>query len=213
MSQTQRFLAAFLVLGCAVAGATVAYLVTERPGAKPDTEAVLLDTPRLVPEVELTDHHGEPWRPERLDGQWSLVFFGFTHCPDVCPETMTVMNRAHQQIRSTGDNRPPAVLFVSVDPARDTPERLAEYVPYFNPAFLGLTGEPAAIQDLARSMAVPVPAEIPESPPSEDYDVDHGASLSLVDPEGHIRAFFTPPHDPKRIARDYNAIVDYLGGK
>lgn len=210
MSTPQRFLVAFLILACGAAGVGLAFLISERPGSRPETEAVLLDTPRQLPNIALQTHEGEDWTPASLEDQWSMVFFGFTNCPDVCPESMTIMNQAVERIASRHELSPPKVIFVSVDPARDTPERLEEYVPYFNPAFMGLTGEPSAIQALAAAMAVPVPPDMPTTPPSDEYDVSHGASVSLVGPSGNVRAFFTPPHDPERIARDYAAIHQYL---
>jgi len=199
-----------IVLGILAAGAggLAAFFVMERPSGPPDTEAVILEQPRIIPDRILLDHHGSAWSPKRLEDQWSLIFFGFTHCPDICPETMVVINQAHQMIEENGGTLPPSVIFISVDPARDTPERLADYVPYFNRNFLGLTGEQEHIEDLASAMAVPL--RIPDADPDEDYEVDHGAQLILVGPSGNIRAFFTPPHDPRQIARDYEAIVRYL---
>lgn len=210
MTTSQRLLLALLLVACVAAGAGLAYLVGDRPGSRPETEAVLLDTPRQLPDITLQTHQGEDWTPAHLEDQWSMVFFGFTNCPDVCPESMTLMNQAVERIASRHELSPPRVIFVSVDPARDTPERLEEYVPYFNPDFLGLTGEPPAIQALAAAMAVPVPPDMPTTPPSEEYDVSHGASISLVGPSGNVRAFFTPPHRPERMARDYAAIHQYL---
>lgn len=210
MSMRHRFLVILLILACGAAGGGLAFLIADRPGSRPETEAVLLDTPRQLPEITLQTHHGESWNPVDLEDQWSMVFFGFTNCPDVCPESMTIMNQTVERIASRHDIPPPEVIFVSVDPARDTPERLAEYVPYFNPSFMGLTGEPSAIQALAAAMAVPVPPDMPTTPPSDEYDVSHGASISLVGPSGNVRAFFTPPHDPGRMARDYASIHRYL---
>jgi protein SCO1/2 len=210
MKTRQRFFITLFVLACGAAGAGLAFLITDRPGARPDTEAVLLETPRQLPAISLQSHQGNAWTPGDLQDDWSLVFFGFTNCPDVCPESMTVINQAVERIGSRENTPVPSVYFVSVDPARDTPQRLAEYVPYFNPAFTGLTGEPAAIQSLAASMAVPVPPDMPTTPPSEEYDVSHGASISLVGPSGNVRAFFTPPHDPDRMADDFVAIHRYL---
>lgn len=203
-----RNLLLLIPLALLVVGILVATQVLERAERKPETEAVILDQPRLIPDMILLDHHGTAWSPGRLEGQWSLVFFGFTHCPDICPETMVQMNQVHRRVEENGRVMPPSVIFVTVDPARDSHERLAEYVPYFNRHFLGLTGGEEAILSLAASMGVPV--SIPDVAPDEDYEVDHGVSISLVDPEGHIRAFFTPPHRVESIADDYEAIVRYL---
>ncbi|MCP1727110.1 protein SCO1/2 [Natronospira proteinivora] len=197
-----------LALVFAATGGLAAHFLTDRTVGTPDTEAVILEQPRLIPDRILLDHHGSAWSPKRLEGQWTLIFFGFTHCPDICPETMVVINQAHRMIEENGKALPPSVVFISVDPARDTPERLANYVPYFNQSFLGVTGDQEDIEELASAMAVPL--QIPDVDPDQDYEVDHGSQLILVGPDGHIRAFFTAPHHPRQIAQDYEAIVRYL---
>jgi len=208
MNNIQRLTVIVCLLVFAAAGALVAHMLTDRSAQTPDTDAVILDEPRLIPDLFLLDHHGTIWSPERLKGQWSLVFFGFTHCPDICPETMIKMNQIYRSVEEKGRALPPSVIFVSVDPARDTPDRLADYVPYFNRHFLGLTGDESSVTRLARAMGVPV--SIPEVEPGDDYEVDHGASISLVGPDGHIHAFFTPPHNSESMARDFEAIIKYL---
>ena len=100
----------------------------------------LLDTPRELGDFALVDHRDEPFVPARLEGHWSLVFFGFTHCPDICPTTMAFLDRLAGELEGT-EAEDTAVFLVSVDPARDTPAQLASYVPYFNPDFTGVTGE------------------------------------------------------------------------
>jgi protein SCO1/2 len=176
--------------------------------ARPDTHAVLLDETRGLPDFTLLDHFGHAFTPDSFRGEWHMVFFGFTHCPDICPETMVQMNLVHRQLEQGGNIALPRVVFVSVDPVRDTPEQLARYVPYFNESFVGVTGDPEMLDRLSRAMAVPV--VLPDGEPDGDYLVDHGASLTLVDPNGHIRAFFTTPHHVDRIAADYRNIVHYL---
>ena len=100
----------------------------------------LLDTPRNIGEFELIDHHGQPFDRARLEGGWTLIFFGFTFCPDICPTTMTFLDGFVGQLEGT-EAEDTRVVMVTVDPARDTVEQLAKYVPYFNPDFTGVTGE------------------------------------------------------------------------
>lgn len=192
----------------ALAGGLLAYFQSQADATPPETEAALLDTPRSLPHLELTDHHGEPWTPERFEGDWSMVFFGFTHCPDICPETMIQMNQVDRMLRENGQVEPPSVLFVTVDPVRDTPEHLAEYVPYFNEDFLGLTGDREDIADLTEAMGIPFMP--PEEEGADDYLVDHGAALTLVGPDGNIRAYFNTPHDPGTITKDLEKMIPYL---
>ena len=99
----------------------------------------IFDTPRALGDFSLVDHNAEPFTQTALIGHWTLVFFGFTHCPDICPTTMAELAELKAQLADT-EARDARVAMVSVDPARDTPERLAEYVPYFHPDFWALRG-------------------------------------------------------------------------
>ena len=101
--------------------------------------AVLLDTPRKFSEFELTDHHGELFTSAQLKGKWSLLFFGFTHCPDICPTTMATAAKLYESL-SFEDKGKLQVVMISLDPERDTTEKLFQYVPYFNKEFIGVTG-------------------------------------------------------------------------
>ena len=114
----------------------------------------LLETPRDIGAFKLTDHHGEAFDPARFEGRWSLVFFGFTYCPDICPTTMAFLNDFMSSLEGT-EVEDTQVVMVSVDPARDTVEQLASYVPYFNPDFIGVTGEFLDIHRFATALNAP----------------------------------------------------------
>lgn len=163
---------------------------------------VLLDIPRDLGDFALLDHHGEAFTPERLEGQWTLVFFGFTHCPDICPTTMSFLNQFMQQLKGTeaADTR---VIMVTVDPARDTPEQLAQYVPFFNPEFVGVTGEFLDVHRFATALNTPF-----RKVPKEDgaYDVDHGGNVMVINPRGDYHAFFRTPLDMARMKTTYRAM-------
>lgn len=177
------------------AGAWVALRVGE-PQARTLQSGVLLGTPRPVAEFALTDHEGRPFTREQLHGRWSLVFAGFTHCPDVCPTTLGLMKVVAQQL---GD-RAPAMVFLSVDPARDTPAVLRQYVQFFGGSVTGVTGERAALDSLCASLGIAY-VKIPGA--TEDaYTVDHSAALVLVDPEGRVAGYFPPPHKADTLAAD-----------
>ncbi|RMG58242.1 MAG: SCO family protein [Gammaproteobacteria bacterium] len=158
--------------------------------------------PRALPDFRLQDHNGQPFTPERLQGHWNLLFFGYTHCPDVCPTTLAMLRQAMQAYRELGGNPDDwQVVFVSVDPQRDTLERLREYVRYFDPAFLGVTGDPEQLQRLALGVGVVYGrVENPKDP--DNYLVDHSASIIAIDPQGREAAVFSPPHVPQALARD-----------
>ena len=151
----------------------------------------LFDTPRDPGEFELLDHKGKSFSRAQLLGRWTLVFFGFTHCPDICPTTMVELADLKSQLAST-EAEATQVVMVSVDPARDTPERLSEYVPYFHPEFLGVTGDFAAILSFAQRLNAPFRKL---SEPDGDYQMEHSANVVLMNPRGDYHGFFRAPLD------------------
>jgi protein SCO1/2 len=203
MSRVSLAAAALLAIAAGLAGA---WFAARSPGpADAPMHARVLDTPRPVPAVAMTDHRGEPFTPERLHGHYSFVFFGFTHCPDVCPTTLQTLADVRQRLDDLPPAERPAVLLISVDPQRDTPEQLAGYVPHFDPEFTGIHVEASALPELARAFG----AAYGYTPAGEDgYVVDHTASVFLVDAQGRIAAVFTTPHEAAAMARDYRAIVN-----
>ncbi len=163
-----------------------------------------LPQPRAVPDFTLSDIYGRPFTRADLAGAPTLVFFGFTHCPDVCPTTLLKLARVTKQV---GDARL-RVLFVSIDPQRDTPQALALYVHAFDPRFAGLTGEPAAIAAVAQQFGVAVSRV---DLPGGDYTMDHSAVVFLLDDAARIAAIFTPPFEVAAMAADLTAAAPYLG--
>ena len=139
-----------------------------------------------------------PFDAQRLRGGWSFVFFGFTSCPDVCPVTMAALAQTRKLLADLPEQTRPQVVMISVDPQRDTPERLATYVKVFDPAFVGATGTKPAIDELAQRMGV-LAATRPLDD-GESYTVDHTTSVFLVGPDGALRALFSAPHEPDKIA-------------
>lgn len=172
----------------------------------PDTGAIVLSAPRDPGAFELVSHTGAPFRPADLQGRWTLWFFGFTHCPDVCPMTLTALNQTDQLLAEAGAARPD-ILMVSVDPARDTPELLAAYVPFFNPAFTGVTGDAGQIRILTERLGIIVQYV---AMAGDDYTVDHGTSMMLVGPDGMVHAVLPSPHDPQTLARDIAVLIPWL---
>lgn len=171
--------------------------------AAPTLEAgVALTPPAPLPEFSLQDQHGRPFTEAALHGHWSLVFPGFTHCPDICPATLAILDRAHALLGSKGSGL--QVVLLSVDPQRDTPEALARYLDFFNPAFVGVTGEQAQLQRLYKGLGVQH-IRIPGT--RGDYSVDHSAALLLVDPEGRLAGYFMPPFKAERLAADLGPLL------
>lgn len=151
----------------------------------------LFDTPRDPGEFSLIDHHGSSFTREDLIDQWTLIFFGFTHCPDICPTTMADLAELKAQLVGTeaSDAR---VVMLSVDPARDTPERLAQYVPYFHADFIGVTGDFTDILSFAQRLNAPFRKV---SEPDGAYQMEHSANVMLMNPRGDYHGFFRAPLD------------------
>lgn len=193
------------VIALALGAASAHWLRSPEPG--PD--ALVLQPPRALPEFRLIDHEGRRFDRDRLTGRWSMLFFGFTRCPDICPATLQVLARASDVLDDLPAGQRPQVVFVSVDPMRDDPETLAGYVPWFDPRFTGVTGKLPAVQVLTDSMGVAVSYR--RQGETDEYSVDHTGALFLIDPEGRLHAIFAAPHDAARLARDYRRIVDGRG--
>ena len=152
------------------------------------------DEPRMVTDFVMTDHAGNPVGLDTLQGQWSLLFFGFTTCPDICPTTLSVLAEVVE-----GLENPPRVIMVSVDPERDTAEKLGEYVPAFHPSFSGYSGSFEETVKLAQQLNVAF-GKVPGIDP-DTYLVQHSASLVLMNPEGKYAGFIKAPHNAQTITR------------
>ena len=195
-----------VLIAAAIAGAATAWFVLRAGSAPPVLEqATLLDAPRPLPDFGLTDQAGQSFGRERLRGHWTLMFFGFTNCPDLCPTTLATLADVRRQLADLPASDRPAVVLVSVDPGRDTPEALGRYVAHFDPQFLGVTGPPASLEILTRDLGVAFAI----GPPSADgnYSVDHTAAIFLIDPAAAFSAVFGNPQVADVIARDYRRIV------
>ena len=207
MSRTQSLtLAAVVAIVAVVSGFLSArWLLKDQSGAQPAlATATLLAPPRPLPPLALVDQDHQPFGPERLRGGWSFVFFGFTSCPDVCPVTMRALSQTRKLLADLPETARPRVVMISVDPERDTPERLAAYLKAFDPTFVGATGTKPAIDELAQRMGV-LAAVRPLD--GDNYTVDHTTSVFLVDPDGALRALFSAPHVPQQIADDFRRIA------
>lgn len=172
------------------------------------TSLVVLPEPRKLGDFSLADQHGEPFSIERLRGRWSLLFFGFTYCPDICPSTLYDLRQVSDTL-ADGDasEAAPQVVFVSVDPERDSPERLGEYVSWFGPDFVGVTGAPEQLALLAQRVGVAYRVE-EHAPGSQDYSVDHSASVFLTDPQGRLHGVFPAPVEAGAMAHDLAVLFD-----
>ena len=188
-----RLLVAVAALGAALGGFWLATQLDR--GAPHLASGTWLPRPRAVPDFSLTDERGRAFTRADLAGTPTLVFFGFTHCPDVCPTTLVKL----AQVKKSAPLAALHVLFVSVDPQRDTPPVLAQYVHAFDPSFQGLTGDPRALARVAGDFGV---AFSRVELPGGDYTMDHSAVVFLLDRGAHIVAIFTPPFDSTALLAD-----------
>ena len=189
-------LGALLLTGCSA---------PEPPELK---QATLLPAAKPIADFQLTDQTGGPFTLDNLKGRWTLAFFGYTHCPDVCPTSMAMLAQVQRQLaKDPNAGELPQVVFFSVDPERDTPELLASFVPYFHDSFIGVTGDADEILKLTRQLGI-IYGKV-EGSGGDDYLVDHSAAIILFDPEGRFRALFNVPHQPEYIVADLQAIRQY----
>jgi protein SCO1/2 len=155
-------------------------------------------------ELNLTDHNGKPRTLADFRGKVVTVFFGFTHCPDVCPTTLAEMAQVVKDLGPDGDKV--QVLFVTVDPERDTPQVLKQYVPSFNPSFLGLYGDLEATTRATKEFKVYFQKQ-PAKAAGGSYNVDHGAGTFILDREGRLRLFSQYGQGPAALVHDIRILL------
>ena len=196
-----------LVIVAFAAGLLLARLLAPTPSRPPATErATVFPEPRALPALDLVDQAGRPVTPQLFTGHWTLVFFGFTQCPDICPTTLATLAQAVRELGDLPAAQRPQVLLVTVDPERDTPEILAPYVSFFDPSFMAARGSLEATATTAAAFGVPY-AKV--SLPEGGYTLDHGSGIFVVGPSGGIEAYLSAPHDAGTIARDFRTLVTW----
>lgn len=165
--------------------------------------------PRLqaLPEFLLHDHEGQPIDPAWFHGQWTFVFFGYTHCPDICPTTLYTLQQIQRQLAQTPDLLADTrFLFITLDPQRDTPEILKGYVQHFDPSFVAASTDPATLQRL--TAALNIAYAIDQTQAIDGYMINHSAAILLIDAQGRYHARFTPLQNAGFIGDSYRTIRD-----
>lgn len=177
-------------------------------GRSVGVDGLLWPDPPRIDDVDLLTTDGRPFTADALRGRWSLLFFGFTHCPDVCPLTLDVLARAHRALKSNAHyGARGQVVFVSVDPERDTPAVLADYVRHFDPEFVAVTAPVAALGAFTRRLGV-LFAKVEQG--GGDYSVDHSAGIFFIDPELRLVSVLTPPHDLAAVLERYARVSEFI---
>lgn len=224
MGYRARLLAWFVVVNALLALAAV-YVLSNRD-TPPLIQGVLLPEARDLPPFTLLDARGDSFSNADLRGRWHLVAYGFTTCPDFCPATLAQLAEVVAALAQRQRDDDLRILFYSVDHRRDTPERLAAYLPFFNADFVGLThADNPDNPHLPFEQGLGITAQlVPNTEPGargdpNDYQVLHGMNVYLLNPEGRLQAVFEPDRtgptqfsfDPQRLLADYLAVRDYLG--
>ncbi len=198
-----------LALISLVAFSAGVFFATGKRASGPEIPGLLWPDPPASGEFTLTGGDGKPFARTDLIGRWTLMFFGFTNCPDVCPTTLAVLKDVDRRLGDVPAWRDQGqVVFVSVDPERDTPARIDDYVKHFDPRFRAATGPDEALQPLTRSLGI-LHAKVDGGGPS-GYSIDHTASILLLDPRARLVGVFSLPHDAADIAERYTRIQRFL---
>lgn len=165
----------------------------------------LIEPARPIADFRLVRSDGTALTPASLRGHWTLVFLGFSHCPDVCPTTLTSLAKAQESWESLSESIRPRLMFVSVDPDRDTPKALGEYAHFFHPATIAVTANEPALGQFAHALGL-VYMKVPQE--NGDYDMDHSATLVLLDPQGRQAGLVRPPLASDAIAADLALLAE-----
>jgi protein SCO1/2 len=166
--------------------------------------ATVLPEPREISAFKLTQADGHHFTEQNLQGHWTLLFFGFTHCPSICPTAMAVLNQMFQKLTMQKQEPMPQVIFVSVDPERDTPKIAEQYANGFNPHFVGLTGTQSQLKQLTSALSV-MYIKV-KNTTDKTYTIDHSGTILLINPAGKLAAIFSMPHQADSLAHDFQVI-------
>ena len=182
------------------------------PAARLQGGTALLGQEKPLPAFRLVRAGGQPFTNADLKGHWSFLFFGYTSCPDVCPTSLQDIALTLDRLHRDAPNLPVQGVFVSVDPARDSPAKLGEYVRFFHAGLIGASGDDTTLQRLTRSLGI-VYSEVPDPNHPDNYFIDHSAAILVIDPQGRLAAVLHPPHDPEVMAADLQRLARFRGGR
>lgn len=187
---------------CVVAVGIGAWISTsQKDDEKLEITGFSFPEPEALSDIKLVSHEDKPITVESFQGQWTFIYVGYTFCPDACPMTMNVLNQLSGALENQKVKEPVNMMLVSVDPERDTTEKLNNYVKHFNPSFSAATGTPVDIQSFAKQVhSIYV---IPDDRSDPNYLVDHSSSVILIDPNAAVHAIFTPPQMAADLAEDF----------
>ncbi len=204
------------IFALAIAGGILGLLIGRWMSDRPMTASVdvtnsvaplvkTLEPPRQLTDFALVDGTGQPFGRSALSGRWSLMFFGFTHCPDVCPITLATLAQARRLLSAETDLQ---IVFVTVDPARDDEETVREYAGRFHPDIIGVTGPEPQIKAIAMQLGVQYTQPPQAGPHAGHYQIDHTTSLALIDPEARLFGMLPEAVDAGALASALQATIE-----
>jgi len=207
MTRVQKTVFILIAIVAVILGLTVNQVLSNRgqgdPTAMIDAGIILLPTSRNVPDVKMTNQDGKTVSIDELKGKWTMLFFGYTFCPDICPTTLAQLRQIRSELPKEVLGKLQIVL-VSVDPNRDTPQQLKQYLGYFDPSFVGLTAPVEVIEKLANAMSIPF---IPADTSKPNYTVDHSGNMALLGPDGTQRGFIRSPLNDKKMVEQLPGLL------
>lgn len=213
MLKNRPLAASILVLAIVIGSITLGFITSKFSSQQtitsetPQIPGLFWPNPKQLGQFNVLDQNNQSFGLSGFENKWSLLFFGFTHCPDICPITLNLMKQAEEIISEREELANTQFIFVSTDPKRDTPEAMKTYINYFNPDFIGLTGEPQ-IESLNRQIGVV--SILGEPDENGDYTVDHSASMFIIDPKGRIVGKLSPPHVLNNTIAIYSGIRKFI---
>lgn len=208
MTRTQKTVFILVAIIAVVLGLTVNRVLSGKgqgdQTALIDAGVILLPQSRDVPDLKMVDQDGQPVSLGSLKDKWTLLFFGYTFCPDICPTTLAQLRQIKSELPKEAVDKLRIVL-VSVDPNRDTPQQLKTYLGYFDKQFVGLTAPVDSIQKLANAVSIPF---IPADTSKPNYTVDHSGNLALLGPDGTQRGFIRSPLNNQKLIAQLPRLVE-----
>ena len=171
-------------------------------------KAIILPNSKVISSIDFTDHLGQPFSRSQLLGKWSILFFGFSNCPDICPTTLHTLAQVKKNLIATTNWGNYQVVMVSVDPVRDTPEQLSKYVPFFDPEFVGISGDLDTTTEFAKQLGILFVTR--EADAKGRYDVDHSTAIILLNPRAEMAGIISAPHKVDEITADLAALGQHF---
>ncbi len=198
----------FLAATCAIAVCLGVWFGVNSvtPPSKLEISGFAFPEPKKLENIDLLNQNSKSFDTAAFDSHWTFVYVGYTFCPDACPMSLTVMNNINDLLDKKNIADDVQLLFVSVDPERDTPDRLLEYTRYFNEKFMAATGDPGAINNFTDQVSAIY--ALPDDRSDPNYLVDHSSSIVLIDPDAAVHAIFTPPQVAADLASDFERLRD-----